>query len=177
MLDQVQVAVIVSELDGRIVDCNRHAEQLFGMPREEILGEVGLQYSAEPMERGLARAIANQLRTHQTWEGDFRLRRRDGSVVVVHAVDSGVFDDDGKLSGVVSIASDVTDRWRALRRLTAQEQLARLLITATDLGAVSDRVLEITRDRLEWSFAALWEVEGDRLRCVGVSAGERVDPG
>ena len=177
MLDQVQVAVIVSELDGRIVDCNRHAEQLFGMPREEILGEVGLQYSAEPMERGLARAIANQLRTHQTWEGDFRLRRRDGSVVVVHAVDSGVFDDDGKLSGVVSIASDVTDRWRALRRLTAQEQLARLLVTATDLGAVSDRVLEITRDRLEWSFGALWEVEGDRLRCVGVSAGERVDPG
>ncbi len=169
MLDRVNVAVVVSTLDGRIVDCNRHAEQLWGVPREEIIGQFGTVFSVEPIEPALASEIARRLESGQTWEGDFRLRRRDGSVVMVHAVDSGVFDDDGNLRGVVSISSDVSERWRALRWLTAQEQLARELATATDLGTAGQRVLEIVRNGLSWSFGALWEVVGDTLRCVGVS--------
>jgi PAS domain S-box-containing protein len=176
MLDHVQVAVILTDLDGHIVDCNRYAEVLFGTNRDEIVGRQSAEFSLEPVSRELTREIGTCLMSGKTWEGDFRVRRRDGTVAFVTAVDSGVFDDEGQLCAVVSIASDVTEPRRALDRLVAQQELTRALAAAVDLEDASRRILEIARARLEWSFGALWEVHGNSLRCVEVSAADDVDP-
>ncbi len=151
MLDHVHVAVILSGLDGRIIDCNRHAEQLFGLPRGELVGTIGWQLSVEPVEAALQSEIARRLRAGRTWEGDFRVRRGDGSVVIVHAVDSGVFDDDGRLCGVVSISADVTDRRRAERAARVTEARK-----AAMLEAALDAVVSIDHHGriVEWNSAA-----------------------
>jgi PAS domain S-box-containing protein len=176
LLDHVQVAVIVTDLEGRIVDCNRYAAELFGTRLEQLVGAPSGELSLVPLDRDLVREIAERLVDGKTWEGDFRVRRRDGSDVFLRAVESGVFDDAGRLCAVVSIAADVTQPRRASRRLVAQQELTRALAAAADLEDASRRILEIARERLEWSFGALWEVDGDALRCVEVSAADDVDP-
>lgn len=178
VLDHVEIAVLVIDVDGTVVDCNRHAAELFGVPRADLVGSESATFTLEPVDPEVRRDIARRLEAREAWEGDFRLRRADGSVAVVHAIDSGVFDDDGRLTGVVSVATDVTERWRATRRLVAQHEMTRVLATAEDLDAASDRIVGILRDELEWSFGALWAAtpSGDVLRCVAVSSEDDVDP-
>src|SRR4051812_928735 len=38
VLDRVRVAVLFTDLNGRLVACNAHAEALYGWSREELLG-------------------------------------------------------------------------------------------------------------------------------------------
>jgi len=178
VLDHVQLAVLVMDLTGTVVDCNRHAAELFGLARAELVGSSSTAFTLEAIDPDLRREIGHRLQAREPWEGDFRLRRADGTVAVVHAIDSGVFDDDGRLTGVVSVATDVTERWRATRRLVAQHEMTRVLATAGDLDEASGRIVELLRDELEWSLGALWEgaADGDVLRCVAVSAADDVDP-
>ena len=93
----------------------------------------------------------------ESWEGDFAVMRSDERIVEVHAVNSPVFDESGAVTGVISLAFDVTaDR-------ASQEQLRQMLAIAQILRDVGQTlVAELDADR----------VDADRHRC-GPPAGGR----
>src|SRR5581483_3133653 len=100
ILEVVQAAVIVSDLDGTLLYGNPFSERMYGRPVEEMVGRpagdlVGVEVSPE---EGLA--IMRALLDGRAWEGDYEVRRPDGSVIVAHAVDSGLFDGEGRLTAV-----------------------------------------------------------------------------
>ncbi|PJF38784.1 MAG: hypothetical protein CUN54_10105, partial [Phototrophicales bacterium] len=45
ILDQLRETVIVADLDGRVIDCNKYAEIQLGRTRNEILGQYNLGLS------------------------------------------------------------------------------------------------------------------------------------
>ena len=168
VLEHAQVSVIVTDLTGAIVDCNRQAEILYGRPRTELLGADASKFTIDELAPELLSEIATQLVTERRWEGEFRIRRADGAVVVVRAIDSPIFGDDGALQGVVSVALDITERKRAERRLEAQLAVARVLSEAPTLEEVSQALLTGVGEALDWEVAALWAppAAGGELRCV-----------
>jgi PAS domain S-box-containing protein len=168
VLEHAQVSVIVTDLTGAIVDCNRQAEILYGRPRAELIGADAIQFAIDDLAPELLSEIARQLVTERSWEGEFRIRRDDGALVVVRAIDSPIFADDGALRGVVSVAIDITERKRAERRLEAQLAVARVLSEAPTLEEVSQALLSGVGEALGWEVAALWAPppEGGDLRCV-----------
>jgi sigma-B regulation protein RsbU (phosphoserine phosphatase) len=170
VLDHAQVSIIVTDLTGTILECNRYAEVLFGRPREELLGADSGSFAAEAVPPELAAEIGRRLSTGKTWEGDFRVRHADGSVSDVHAIDSPLFDADGRLDGVISVAMDITGRRRAERRLAAQYAATRALAEATTLAEATGRVLPMVCEALGWQHGALWELDesGTELQCVEV---------
>jgi PAS domain S-box-containing protein len=107
------VAVIFTDLHGRLVECNSQAEALYGWPREELLGRRTEELAAKPLADADRARMTSHLLGGQPWEGDVEVRRKDGSIIVVHSVDSPFFDDDGSVAGVVNVSFDVTDRRRA----------------------------------------------------------------
>jgi PAS domain S-box-containing protein len=107
------VAVIFTDLDGRMVSCNSHAEALFGWSREELIGRRTEELAAEPIDDATRARWAAQVAAGEPWETDIAVRRKDGSTIIVHAVDSPFVDDDGAVTGVASVSFDVTDRRRA----------------------------------------------------------------
>src|SRR5262249_23841909 len=100
LIREMQAALIVTDLDGVIPSCNPHAEVLYGRPASELIGHDSADYAASPVTAELAREIYRALRAGRTWEGEFSVRRKDGSIVVVHVIDSPVHDDQGRLVGV-----------------------------------------------------------------------------
>jgi len=128
------VAVVYTDLDGVMVACNRHAEALFGWTREELIGRRTETLAAEPFDATTRAQWAAQIATGEPWETDVAVRRKDGSTIVVHAVDSPFVDDDGTVAGVVSVSFDVTDRRRAedVQRFLADTTT--LLMTSLDFG-------------------------------------------
>jgi PAS domain S-box-containing protein len=123
-----------TDLDGRLVECNSHAEQLFGWSRDELIGRRSEELAAEPFDDATRAHWSAHIARGEAWETDVVVRRKDGTTLVVHAVDSPFVDDDGKVTGVVSVSFDVTDRRRAedVQRFLADTTT--LLMTSLDFG-------------------------------------------
>jgi len=120
------VAVLFTDLEGRLVACNRHAEELFGWSQDELVGRPTEELAAEPFDEATRARWAAHIAAGEPWETDIAVRRKDGTTIVVHAVDSPFVDDDGTITGVVSVSFDVTDRRRA-------EDVQRFLVDTTIL--------------------------------------------
>jgi PAS domain S-box-containing protein len=108
LLERVDAAVLAVDLQGRILFANRFAETLYGWSREETIGRLASEVSGVAIDAAVATEIMEALTHGGAWEGTFEVRRKDGSVLSVHAVDSPLYDANGQLAGVVSLATDAT---------------------------------------------------------------------
>jgi PAS domain S-box-containing protein len=164
----MQSSIIVTDLAGIIRWCNPYAEVFFGRPVSELVGRDSAEFAAGPVDDALAHEIYEALRSGRTWEGEFSIRHRDGSILTAHVVDSPLHDEDGQLVGVASMSLDLTARRRAEDRLRAQYEIARTLEAAHSMEQASRELLRIVCDVLGWSVGALWglDIERSVLRCL-----------
>ena len=123
-----------TDLDGRLVACNKHVEELFGWSPDELVGHRTEELAAEPFDETTRAQWVAHIAAGEPWETDVAVRRKDGSTIVVHAVDSPFVDDDGKVTGVVSVSFDVTDRRRGEDVQHFLADTTTLLMTSLDFG-------------------------------------------
>ncbi len=88
LLEQVQAAVIATDLQGMVIHWNEHAERLYGWSREETLGCNVSELTVGPKEAEVANEIMEQLRAGTPWEGEFEVQRKDGSTFFAYVTDS-----------------------------------------------------------------------------------------
>jgi diguanylate cyclase (GGDEF)-like protein/PAS domain S-box-containing protein len=144
LLDVIEDAAIFFRLDGTITYCNRFAQQLYGYNEGELLG-AHVDILGTPETLAEFAEIRRQLRAGESWSGELRLRRKDGTVFPAFVTDTPLFADDGTLTGIIGIGVDITARKQyedELRRLALRDSL-------TDLA---NRVL--FSDRLDHAISA-----------------------
>ena len=91
LLEQVQAAVISTDLQGTVTYWNEYAEKLYGWSREEALGRNIVGLTVGTAEAGVAEEIMDRLRAGATWEGEFVARRKDvGSLLCTLTARSGL---------------------------------------------------------------------------------------
>jgi PAS domain S-box-containing protein len=112
LFDRVDAAVLVVDLEGVISYASPYCEVLYGRVPSEMIGRQSADFALEPPSPALRSEIASALRAGSSWEGAFAVRRRDGSILELHAVNAPVFDDAGSLAGVVTLAIDPNDPHR-----------------------------------------------------------------
>ena len=142
LLDRVKAAVLVTDLEGVVIFANPFCEVLYGSPPEAMIGQDALRYSFESLTPELISEIGDAVRNGESWEGEFRVEQVDGSGIDVHTIDAPVFDDGGKVAGVISIAFDIT-----AQRLTQDEMRRMMAVTQIlrDVGATLASELDIER--------------------------------
>ncbi|HET8673042.1 MAG TPA: EAL domain-containing protein [Thermoleophilaceae bacterium] len=127
LLDEVEVAVVATDLEGTVTHWNRHAERLFGWERADVLGrridELGVVD-----DPGFAAQQMRELRDGRPFEGEFRARRRDGTTFPCYTRDAAIHDEDGERSGYVGVASDISARKRSERAIADSERRFRRLV-------------------------------------------------
>jgi PAS domain S-box-containing protein len=133
-LDRLRVAVVFTDLHGRVLACNSHAEELYGWSRDELVGRRTEELAAGPVDETTRAQIAARIAAGEPWQNDVAVRRKDGSTIVVHTVDSPFVDDDGTVTGVVSVTFDVTDRRRSEDVQHFLADATTLLLTSLDYG-------------------------------------------
>lgn len=96
-------AVIGTYADGTIVYWNEMAVTLYGWTAENALGKNVLDVT--PTNRSLDEAahIMEHMRAGRDWAGEFMVRRRDGTPMVVHVTTIPVRDGD-RVIGVVGVS-------------------------------------------------------------------------
>lgn len=127
LLDKARDAIIVRDMNDRVVFWNKSAEQHFGWSSQEALGHsiVELLYE-EPREY---REAMQELMINGDWSAEIDLRRRDGSSLIVESRWTLVADEAGTPRSILSISTDITERKaaeRAIEQLAFYDGLTRL---------------------------------------------------
>ncbi|HUL79379.1 MAG TPA: PAS domain S-box protein [Vicinamibacteria bacterium] len=118
VLEHASDAILFVGLDGRIVEANRRAGEMYGYPRPQLLGR---RLDELRSEEGLAelKAYFDKAVRGEDVLVETRHRRADGSTFPVEVSARGV--PLGESQGLVEIVRDVTDRVRAEEGLRASE--------------------------------------------------------
>jgi PAS domain S-box-containing protein len=130
-------AMVVYTPDGVIVDVNPAATEIYGFAREEFLGlRAGdvIPEETRPMFREFLRVTS----AGGTFRGEAVDRRRDGSTFPIEVVGTPLSHDGGP--HVMAVVRDITDRKRALDRVTRLYTVAAALseaVTPADVARVT----------------------------------------
>jgi PAS domain S-box-containing protein len=107
-------AIFATDAEGTISTWNTGAEQVFGWPESEILGQnAGVLFTPEERavgipEQELATALRNGRAEDERWH-----ERKDGSRFFASGIVTPVYDDDGTHTGFTKVARDITQRKQA----------------------------------------------------------------
>lgn len=108
LLDKAKDAIIVRDLDHRVLFWNKGAERLYGWTSAEIVGRIAstlLYRNGGQMEEPRRLVIA-----HGEWSGGLRQITKDGREVEVDSHWTLVRDDQGRPKSILSINTDVTEK-------------------------------------------------------------------
>jgi PAS domain S-box-containing protein len=123
LLDLSTDAIIMRDLEGRVLYWSRGAQRLYGWTRDEALGQnihalLQTQFP-EPLQQ-----INDELARKQYWQGELIHTARDGRRVVVLC--RKVLDGTPHSTGsVLETNTDITERRRAQELARAQEEMLR----------------------------------------------------
>jgi len=127
-------AAIVTDIDGRIVDCNPAARRLLACSR----GKPLVRPNATSGRPGIdpARAdVAQRAALHDgRWEGEIPFINADGQPGALHTVIAASRDAKGDVTGLVSIYRDITARQAAEEALLESEKRFRFALEGANEG-------------------------------------------
>jgi PAS domain S-box-containing protein len=110
LLDVAHDAILVKDLDGRILYWNKGAERLYGWTAAEVLGREAVHLLDKDAAR-FAEAHAAIL-TRGEWQGEVARLTKQGRDIIVEARWTLVRDSLGRPSSILAINTDVTAKKR-----------------------------------------------------------------
>jgi PAS domain S-box-containing protein len=108
-LDIPTLAVIATEPDGSVIYWSTGAAALYGWTESEALGRniMDLTPSGEAVRR--AAEIMGQLRSGQSWSGEFEVRNKEGRGFTAKVTDIPVRGAGGELLGIIGVSHRVAE--------------------------------------------------------------------
>jgi two-component system, cell cycle sensor histidine kinase and response regulator CckA len=127
---QAAEAVLITSVDGTILDVNAAFERLTGFSASDLTGRPTAVLRPERYDRGVYLDLDRAMRGGRIWRGEIARRCRDGSVVVLEESVAPVSDASGAVIGFMTICRDPTGRrelegrWRQAQKMEAIGRLA-----------------------------------------------------
>jgi PAS domain S-box-containing protein len=103
------MAVIATDAAGLVTTWNARAEALYGWSRAEALGRSVMELTVPEQSRRTADEVMAAIQRGESWQGPFRLRRKDGSLFTAFVKDAPILDESGGLVGVVGCSIEIGD--------------------------------------------------------------------
>ena len=104
LLDQAQDAILVRDLEQKILFWNKGAEKIYGWTAEEV---VGRPLFNEMLDQARIAVLKNG-----EWQGELHQKRRDGVEIIVESRWTLVRDDQGQPTAILVINTDITEKKR-----------------------------------------------------------------
>jgi PAS domain S-box-containing protein len=117
-IDRLPLGYVLMDADGRVLDWNPAAEELFGYTKEEALGRACLDLIIPPPVDDQVQEVV-----HRVWSGDTNAqsvnenRTKDGRILTCQWFNTPLKEADGRFAGAISLAWDVTERIRTEKSL------------------------------------------------------------
>ena len=183
LLDTVEQSVIAANLDGTIIYWNRFAHELYGYSAAEAVGRSVTALITPDTEHPHAERLMSGLSAGKSWSGEFTVKTKDGKVFPAQIFNTPVRNGDGKLTGIIGVSFDITERKNAEtaiveannraifeydRLLQRISTLAQTLGTARDLSAVFSAIQDFAQLSVPCSalIVSLYDAESHSRRII-----------
>jgi len=108
LLDKAQDAILVRDLEGKVLFWNKGAERMYGWTGKEVMGgNVCDFYCPDPQK---FQEINEQTLSTGEWHGELQHRTKDGRKISVEGRWTLIRDDEGHAKSVLTINTDITEK-------------------------------------------------------------------
>jgi diguanylate cyclase (GGDEF)-like protein/PAS domain S-box-containing protein len=167
LIDASPVSIIARDPNLRIVKWNKAAERMFGWKEEEVLGGP-VPFIPPELEDEAVGLRQRLLRGEPISDHETVRMRKDGTRIHVSLSVTIVRDAAGQPTGYISLATDITERRRAERRLQMEHAVTRILEESRTVEDALPRLLRTLAEAGGWVYGARWELDkaANLLRCM-----------
>ena len=127
-----EAVILVDSVTRTIVECNPATERIFGFKKEELIGQstemLHINHQTYEQFATIGDPILSETGLFQT---EFRMKRKDGTIIDTHNTVSTVHKDFGWKAGVVSVIRDITAHRQLEAAFREKEEYYRLLAENT----------------------------------------------
>jgi PAS domain S-box-containing protein len=136
LLDAVEQAVIVTDLEGHVVYWNPFAERLYGWSADEAMGRTTVDLIAPEQSRQHVAEIMARLQSGKSWSGEYTTHSRDGRSFPIQVTLTPIYDTGGDLYRIIGISSDISQRAHVEAALRQSEEQYRALVEQAQDGII-----------------------------------------
>jgi two-component system cell cycle sensor histidine kinase/response regulator CckA len=140
MVNQAREAIIITDLQDRIIFWNAGAEQLFGWKSDEVLGKGSAEIFSEDMHQPFS-SSRDETSAKGAWSGEMHLHGRAGNSVIVESRQTLIRGEAGAARAFLSINSDITDRKRLEEQFLRAQRMENIGLLAAGIAHDLNNVL------------------------------------
>ena len=120
-----EAVFIIKQPGSKILACNPVVKEIFGFTRNELIGESAdlLHLNDEYYEK-FNGIIERGLQGNNYFQFEYKMKRKNGNIIVTENTVTTLFEDKGWQEGVVSVVKDITQRKAAEVNLIKAKKLA-----------------------------------------------------
>ena len=171
-------AVVVTDLQGVIIDWNKGSEALYGYSKEEAIGhDVSMLHVPEDNDHITAEVIS-AIEKSGKWTGEVRMLHKDGHIGWIESICVAIYDDNHQMTAALGINRDITDRIKETERLAHlahYDQLTEIPNRYLLLDRIAHLITQSARNKK--TFALLY-IDLDKFKIIndtrGHSFGDKV---
>lgn len=174
VLESMNEAVVICDLDYRVISVNRAFSETTGYQESCILGKYCLALTRGLYPINHYRDIERILLTEHHWSGEIELRQANGTVILAWLEVNQVVDHNAEASHLVMVFNDITDRKKV-------EEDLRLLANYDPLTGLPNRTLfkehlkhALDQAQRNGTKVALLFLDLDRFKTINDSKGHHV---
>ena len=164
-------AVVVTDLQGIIIDWNKGSETLYGYSKEEAIGQlVNILHVPEDTDH-ITFEVISTVEKEGKWSGEVRMLHKDGHIGWIESSCVPIYDENAKIIGALGINRDITKRINEaarLEHLAYYDQLTKVPNRYLFLDRLTHLITQSTRN--EYRFALLF-IDIDKFKRINDTKG------
>ncbi len=134
IIDSTIDAIVTTDISGNITLWNKGAESIYGYKKEEVKGKyIGILYKEEDLDR-LKHIIAELLQGKSLTNIEICTVGKNGKNVHVLMFFVAIKDNEGKVTDLVSVSKDITDRKSIEGQIRESEARLRQIFESASIG-------------------------------------------
>ena len=172
--DHLFDAVVVTDMQGIMIDWNAGSEALYGYSKEEALGQpVSILHVPEDTDKIVAEVL-DAVQKEGKWTGEIRMLHKNGGIGWIESMVVPLLDDDGNMTGALGINRDISARVQneeRMARLAHYDQLTDLPNRYLLIDRLKQLIVHAGRNNTQF---ALLFIDLDKFKSINDEAGHAI---
>jgi PAS domain S-box-containing protein len=129
LIHTIPDSVWLKDKKGEFIWCNAAFEEMNGLTEADIIGKTDNDLSPKELADFFAGTDRQVLKTRKAVQFENQsFSKKTGTTIVLETIKAPLLDSEGKVSGILGIARDITERKLAKERLSDERTLLRTII-------------------------------------------------